>query len=74
MEQYFNLIIDSTLGAPHMIYVSFAMAIVFVIGGVILYKKRDKVKGLRWPGITCTLPGLASLVTTAVQYFAEGDQ
>lgn len=70
MELYFNQLIDSVLGAPHMIFVSFAAAIIFVVGGIILYKKRDKIKGWRWPGITCTLLGCASLATTAVQYVA----
>ena len=68
MEQYFNYMIDSILGAPHMAFVSLAVAVVFIIGGIILYKKRDKIKGWRWPGVVCALLGCASIVTTAVQY------
>ena len=68
MEQYFNNIIDSVLGAPHMIYVSFIMAGIFIIGGIVLYVNRKKLKGYRWPGVTCTLLGCASMATTAIQY------
>ena len=68
MEAYFNQLIDSVLGNPHMLVVSFIMALVFVVGGIVLYVKRDKLKGWRWPGVTCALLGCASLVTTTVQY------
>ena len=38
MEQFFNNMIDTVLGAPHMIYISFGVAIVFILGGILLYK------------------------------------
>lgn len=70
MEIYFNKLIDSTLGNPHMIFVSFIMAIVFIVGGIVLYANRKRIKGWRWPGVTCTLLGCASLVTTTIQYIS----
>lgn len=74
MEQFFNNMIDTILGAPHMIYISFGVAIVFILGGILLYKNRERiklVKGMRWPGVTCALLGCASLVTNVVQYMAR---
>lgn len=70
MELFFEKMIENAANAPHMIFVSFAMAVAFVIGGIVLYVKRDKLKGWRWPGITCAVLGCASLVTTSIQYFA----
>ncbi|MDR2931569.1 MAG: hypothetical protein LBV27_00515 [Oscillospiraceae bacterium] len=68
MEQYFDILIDRAMSAPHMVVISFAAAIAFIIGGIVLYKKRGIVKGRRWPGVTCALLGCVSLVTNAVQH------
>lgn len=71
MEQFFNYLIETATATPYTILISFAFAIVFTIGGIILYKQRDRIqflRGKRWPGTVCSLLGCASLVTTAVQY------
>ena len=66
MEAYFNQLIDSVLGNPHMLIVSFIMALDFGVGGIALYVKRDKLQGWRWPGVTCTLLCCDSLVPTTI--------
>ena len=71
MEQFFNYLIETATAAPHMAFISLAFAIVFIIGGIVLYRNRGRfafLKGKRWPGTVCSLLGCASLVTTAVQY------
>lgn len=68
MEQIFRSAIDIASGNPGMMYISFFAAIAAIVGGVILYRKRNVVKNMRWPGITMIVIGCTSLVTTTIQY------
>lgn len=72
MEQFINYFIQMASAVPYTVrLISFAVAIAFIIGGVVLYKKRGSIRflrGKRWPGAACSLLGCASLVTTAIQY------
>lgn len=70
MEKFFGQIIAAISASPHMVYVSLGVAVLFVIGGIVLYKKRAHIKGWRWPGVTCALLGCASLATNILQRIA----
>lgn len=72
MDQYFNSLIKTLASAaPQVMIFSFALAVVFIIGGVVLYRQRGNLRflrGKRWPGAFCSLLGCASLALTAIQY------
>lgn len=66
-----GLFIFCSIGMREPVHWSSSKKFVFTIGGIILYKQRDRIqflRGKRWPGTVCSLLGCASLVTTAVQY------
>lgn len=68
VDQYFEGIIQNLKATPFTIFVSFALALAFAAGGIVLYRKRSHIRNLRWPGVACTVLGCAGLVSNCIQY------
>ena len=68
VDKYFGNIIAGLHATPGTILLGFALATGLVIAGIVLYINRTRIKGLRWPGITCAMLGCAGLVSNFVQY------
>lgn len=47
IENYFNMLTETAVASPATMYVSLVAALIFIVGGIILYLKRGKIDKLR---------------------------